>query len=477
MTRNTCLLLILTITVYRLTLLNFDGTDLFVDEAQYWLWSQHLDFGYYSKPPMIAWVIWLFTSLGGSDAIVWIRAASPLLHMMTALLLIPATTRLTGSAAAGYWVGVSYASLPAVALSSVFMSTDTVLFPFLALALLAYSHLLQQRSLPFALIMGIAIGCGTLSKYAMLYFPLTTAAAAIFLPRARFALRDAAVSALAAISVLAPNIWWNGTHGAATIKHTSDNAQWNGLQLHLDKAAEFFTSQFGVVGPVVFAAMILALIGLFRRRGTAIEAHLAILSWPIVIAITLQALMSRAYANWAATAYAAGTMLAVIYLLRANPRALTVSLSINGVASLVFPLLTVFASDVVLPSGQPLLARYLGRAELSMTIAQTARATGATVIVADSRDILADLFHTLRDEDFVIRSRKPQADPRNYYQQEFPLTAETSQTPVLYVAEQPPICPSGTVQPVRDLKQDKGFRAGGPLFAYIVDPQCLLTAD
>ena len=26
--------------------------ELGVDEAQYWLWSQHFDFGYYTKPPM-----------------------------------------------------------------------------------------------------------------------------------------------------------------------------------------------------------------------------------------------------------------------------------------------------------------------------------------------------------------------------------------------------------------------------------------
>ena len=28
-----------------------------VDEAQYWLWGQHLDFGYYSKPPLIGWYL------------------------------------------------------------------------------------------------------------------------------------------------------------------------------------------------------------------------------------------------------------------------------------------------------------------------------------------------------------------------------------------------------------------------------------
>ena len=36
------------------------------EEAQYWLWSQHLDWGYFSKPPGIAWEISASTSLFGN---------------------------------------------------------------------------------------------------------------------------------------------------------------------------------------------------------------------------------------------------------------------------------------------------------------------------------------------------------------------------------------------------------------------------
>ena len=32
--------------------------DLSEDESHYWEWSRHLDYGYYSKPPGIAAVIW-----------------------------------------------------------------------------------------------------------------------------------------------------------------------------------------------------------------------------------------------------------------------------------------------------------------------------------------------------------------------------------------------------------------------------------
>ena len=35
------------------------------DEAYYWLWSKHLDFGYFDPPPAIAWLIYPGTLVFG----------------------------------------------------------------------------------------------------------------------------------------------------------------------------------------------------------------------------------------------------------------------------------------------------------------------------------------------------------------------------------------------------------------------------
>jgi lipid A galacturonosyltransferase RgtD len=473
MTLRTSIVLILAITVFRLVMLRYDTTDLFVDEAQYWMWSQHLAFGYYSKPPMIAWVIHLFTWLGGSQDIFWVRAASPLLHMATALLLIPAAMRLTGSRQTGAWAGISYATLPGVALSSIFMSTDTVLFPFLALTLLCYSYLIERRSVGFALLMGVAIGCGTLSKYAMLYFAATAILSAIFLPKARIALRDTALAAFSAALVIAPNIWWNAANGGATLKHTSANADWHGLNFNIQDAVEFLGAQFGVIGPVLFGAMIVVFYRLVRGKASTTEKHLFILSWPIVLAIVFQALMSHAYANWAATAYAAGVILAAFYLLQAVPRLLTTSLIINGITSIIFPFLAVYSQQITLPSGKPVLARYLGRSDLSWNIATAAGRAGTAIIVADNRDILADLFYTLRDEPFTIRARSNGDFPNNYYEQEYPLTSASGDETVLYVTEGNVSCHGTMVDPVQDLTSTTGYLAGRKIKAYVLPASCL----
>lgn len=49
--------LLLLIAAFRLVALAANATDLFMDEAQYWAWSRDLALGYFSKPPLIAWII------------------------------------------------------------------------------------------------------------------------------------------------------------------------------------------------------------------------------------------------------------------------------------------------------------------------------------------------------------------------------------------------------------------------------------
>src|SRR5581483_11947311 len=70
------------VTLARLVWLSVGATNLYPDEAQYWLWSLHPAFGYYSKPPMVAWLIALTTGFFGGD-VPAIRLAAPLLHFAT----------------------------------------------------------------------------------------------------------------------------------------------------------------------------------------------------------------------------------------------------------------------------------------------------------------------------------------------------------------------------------------------------------
>src|SRR5437773_9387143 len=65
--RLTAALLIVAAAVLRLLYLAFDcPLDLAPDEAHYWDWSRHLDWSYYSKGPLVAYLIRVGCALAGT---------------------------------------------------------------------------------------------------------------------------------------------------------------------------------------------------------------------------------------------------------------------------------------------------------------------------------------------------------------------------------------------------------------------------
>ena len=158
--------------------------ELYPDEAQYWLWSRKLDFGYWSKPPMVAWLIALTTGIGGDDE-PWVRLSSLLLQVGAALALFQVGKRLYDGRT-GFWAAVVWSVMPGVQLSSGVVSTDAGLLCFLSLALWAYVVLWRGATgLKPALALGAALGLAFLSKYAALYFLIGLALHAAVDPAAR----------------------------------------------------------------------------------------------------------------------------------------------------------------------------------------------------------------------------------------------------------------------------------------------------
>jgi 4-amino-4-deoxy-L-arabinose transferase-like glycosyltransferase len=308
--------LVAVLTVLRLAVLFITPLELYPDEAQYWLWSRMLDFGYFSKPPMIAWLIAGTTTFGNDEA--FVRLAAPLLNAGTALALYGVGTKLYGTRT-GLAACAVYSLMPGIQLASGVITTDTPLLFFLSLALLAYVTLLAKRSLPAALGLGVALGLAMLSKYAAAY-----AVGAIVLhlalskeARAAWNWRTALTAIAAFFVVLAPNLIWNAQHQFSTLEHTASNAHWSSQLGGLTELGDFLGSQFGVFGPVPFAVLIGGTLFLaFRKRLTKEDVLLLCFAVPPLLVVATQAFISRSNANWAASAYVAGSVLAAAWLIR-----------------------------------------------------------------------------------------------------------------------------------------------------------------
>ncbi len=298
----------LALTAVRIWALFESPLGLYFDEAQYWMWSRTFDWGYFTKPPLVAWVIGLTTMLAGTDAEWAVRLGAPLAHLIAAGGVFALARSMYG-AWQGFWAGLGWLLLPGVFFSSSLISTDAVLLPLWAIALYAMWRMLNTRAMVWAIVIGVALGLGVLAKYAMLYFLVCTALAAWRMPSMRVALGGGRgwVAGLIAAAIVTPNIIWNVNNGFATARHTASNASLDiGDMFHFDELLEFWGGQAGVLGPIIFFALIWAL---WRARQSTqrTDEDRFLLSYilPPFIFISIIAFVSRANANWAAVAYPA----------------------------------------------------------------------------------------------------------------------------------------------------------------------------
>ena len=308
--------------VFRLSALFISPLGLHGDEAQYWAWSKNLDWGYFTKPPLIAWVIWSTTSVFG-DAEWAVRLSSPLLHSVTAFVIYR-TARFAFDARTGFWAAAVYLLMPALWLSSGIVSTDVPLLLCWAMALNAWLHLRENVSWPRALQLGAAIGFGLLAKYAMLFFLPALIAAMIFDPATRKGLANikGAAAGLLTLAIFTPNILWNAAHEFATVSHTADNANLGkDFPFHPMELLSFIGDQFGVFGPIIFGLYLLALLAAMRGKLSGPAKWIAFFGISPLLIISLEALLSRANANWAVTSYIAGAILTAHFGLTYGPRA------------------------------------------------------------------------------------------------------------------------------------------------------------
>ena len=314
-------LLLAILLALRVLLLAITPLNLYADEAQYWRWGETLGWGYYSKPPMIAWLIHAVTSVLGNSE--WaVRLPAPFLHTAGAVFLFYLGRDMYGGRT-GMLAALGYALMPAVILSSAVISTDGVLMPFWCAALYSFWRLRAGTGAWVSAVgLGVAFSAGLLSKYAMIYFVIGIGLTLLIdrdSRRALLSLRGLAVL-LVAGALFAPHMAWNAAHDFETVSHTVDNTNLGGDLINPENALTFLIDQLGVFGPVSFLALIFGLF-VIRSQDEGLmgrDRWLLCFTLPVLIIILGQAVLSRANANWAATAYPAASVLVAAWLVRAR---------------------------------------------------------------------------------------------------------------------------------------------------------------
>ncbi len=366
------------LTAWRFWLIEHTGISLYVDEAYYWGWAQHLAWGYYSKPPLVAWLIAASTALFG-NGVLGVKALAMLLYPATAGVLYLLGRDLfnerCGNALAqrvGLVAALLFASSFMVGLLGLFVSTDSLLVLCWALAAWCWWRALHSDRLLWWVACGAALGLGLLSKYTMAAFAATALYSlwAHRLPDGRPLWRTPGpwLAAAVALALFAPHLVWNWHNGMPTLRHTAEITATGIRSGGWASVGEFWVGQLLMLGPVPLLVLGICSLPRWGRAGVGASAlppsetppkpnpipYLLALALPLLAVTTAQSFRAQSNLNWAAPAYVAISLVFAAWacgaLNKSHPRWLAATLAVNALLVAT----VCHAADIARLLGQPL---------------------------------------------------------------------------------------------------------------------------
>ena len=318
-------LFLVAVAVIRLTIISHD--ELLADEAYYHMWSERLDWGYYSKGPGVAAAIRASTALFGATEF-GVRFWSPILGLGTALLLTSLARRLHGDAAA-VWTAILISVIPIFNVGGVLMTIDPLSIFFWVAAMWCVWLALERspRGTWFWILAGFSISLGFLSKYTNALQLVCIAVALLWVPRWRIEFRRGGFWTMCAVACLGalPPVIWNANHAWITATHLLERGGFGGGGFKWTAFPEFFGLQAIVYSPLIFVGLLIALGRGWKearghRPGRAERARfLLAFTLPILAFYAVLALRRPGEPNWTALAYPSLCILAaMVWHERAN---------------------------------------------------------------------------------------------------------------------------------------------------------------
>ncbi len=196
----------------------YGSTSLNSEEAQYWLWSKHPAWSYYSKPPLIAWTNYLSTKVFG-DTIIGIRINAILIGFILPLIHYALAKRLFNSRKTAFWSSLVLFVLPHYHYITKIFTTDTLVLLFWSLNMLLCVNAVQKDKLKYWIFSGIALGLGIISKYTMLLWVPVFLLISFMQKKNLLKIRGFYLSLLIAFLICSPVLFWNILQEFVGAKH------------------------------------------------------------------------------------------------------------------------------------------------------------------------------------------------------------------------------------------------------------------
>lgn len=276
------------------------------DEAYYWLWSTKLQLSYYDHPPMVAYLIRLFTFFG--DGEFFVRLAAVFCMSFTFWYVYLLAKRIFDEEVA--WLTlITSAVLPSTSMSYTIITPDAPLFLFWASSLYYSYRAIFEDKWSCYIVSGISIGLLMLSKYmSVLFLGFLFLFLAIKMPKKLLSAK-AWAAVLLAFVVFLPVLVWNYQNDWISFRFQYAHGTSDEFSLDLESFFEFIGGLFVVFSPIFFGILIFG-VWKFKKWFFNDKHFFIALSFlfPLLF-FTYKALFKKMELNWVAISFVGGLIL------------------------------------------------------------------------------------------------------------------------------------------------------------------------
>ncbi len=276
--------------------------DMVGDEAYYWDWSRHPDWCYYSKPPMVAWLIGAATwALGDSMPVVRLPAV---LLGGGFLIAYYFTAKAFYSSKAAAIALLLILATPANAISNLIMTIDPPLYFFWMVTLYFLYHALFKEDKSAWWLAGLFAALACLSKPSAITLPLLLGNYLLVHKQYRAQLRRNFLCFLLPVLLsFVPLIVWNARHDWIMLQHGQSHFVQDevfSLPKRFSEFAGFLGLQLVLFSPVIFVLLVKTCAAALRHY-SRLSAKESFLLWmgPIpLLVMLLLSMLQKVQGNW-----------------------------------------------------------------------------------------------------------------------------------------------------------------------------------
>ena len=318
------------------------------DEVYYWTYAKFPALSHFDHPPMVGWVIQLFTLNLHFSSEFFIRLASIVFGTVNTFLIFLIGKTIKDSLTGLYAAFLFTASFYCFIISGTFIMPDTpqVLFWLLSLWFLLKSlpdKTLSGTSRLFFLASGLTIGLALLSKYHSVFLIAGALLYILFFNRSWFRAKETYIAFFIAILLFTPVIIWNWQNQFISFTFHENRVSPSLSGIRWDYLMKEILGQSFYNNPVNFIIILIAFTGLIRGRKILDKERLwfiLFMSIPLELVFLSFSLFNPTLPHWTGPAYIGFILIAASFLREKN-RKKTLSVLIPGPIRIAL-LLTVF---------------------------------------------------------------------------------------------------------------------------------------